>query len=190
MAGTNRTVLHSIHIVWPNALTLDYVTHSIYWGDAKLRVIESSFYDGSHRRPVLTSGVRHVFAMTLFENYIYWTEWETRSIFSTHKGVGQYVTEIEDGSTPLDNVTEVQTRLFRPMDIHVVHPLRQHNASNPCAVDNGGCEYLCLLTLEHTEGYLCACPTGIKLASDGRNCERELVLILSHVLCCLLVCSL
>ena len=178
MAGTNRTVLHSIHIVWPNALTIDHVTQSIYWADAKLRVIESSFYDGSHRRPVLTSGVRHVFAMTMFEDYLYWTEWETRSILSSHKGIGRYVTEIENGSTPLENVTEVQTNLFRPMDIHVVHPLIQRNASNPCAVENGGCEYLCLLNLDHPEGYSCACPTGIKLASNGKDCECELIFVL------------
>ena len=48
--------LHSAHVIWPNALTIDYATHTLYWADAKLRVIESSGVDGSNRRPVMTSG--------------------------------------------------------------------------------------------------------------------------------------
>ena len=173
MDGKNRTVLHSVHIFWPNALTTDFVTKSIYWADAKLRVIESSFYDGSQRRPVLTEGVRHVFAMSLFEDTVYWTEWETRSIFSTNKGVGRHVSRVTNGSTTAGGVMEVDTDLFRPMDIHVVHPLRQRSSANPCAVDNGGCEFMCLLSALSPEGYSCTCPTGIEVADDGRSCKRE-----------------
>jgi hypothetical protein len=38
-----------------------------------------------------------------------------------------------------------------------------------CAIDNGGCSDLCLLAAggNHT----CACPTGIVLLDDGKNCE-------------------
>ncbi len=170
MDGHNRTVLHSIHLVWPNALTADYITKSLYWADAKLKVIESSFYDGSQRRPVLLQGVRHAFAITLFENMLYWSEWETRSIFSTNKGVGRYINKLEHTT---ENVTQVKTDLFRPMDLHVVHPLRQQTASNPCSVDNGGCEYLCLLSAVAPEGFSCVCPTGVQLASNGKNCKRK-----------------
>ncbi len=168
MDGHNRTVLHSIHIIWPNGLTVDYVTKSLYWADAKLRIIESSFYDGSNRRPVLLESVRHSFAITLFENKLYWSEWETRSIFSTDKGVGRHVQQLND------NVTEIETNLFRPMDLRIVHPLRQQRTPNPCAQDNGGCQFLCLLSAFAPEGYSCACPTGIQLDSDGKNCKRKL----------------
>ena len=168
MDGHNRTVLHSVHIVWPNGLTVDYITKSLYWADAKLRIIESSFYDGSNRRPVLLESVRHSFAITLFENKLFWSEWETRSIFSTNKGVGHRVQQIKH------NVTEIETNLFRPMDLRVVHPLRQRSTPNPCAHGNGGCEFLCLLSAFAPEGYSCACPTGIELDSDGKNCKREL----------------
>jgi len=33
----------------PNALTLDHVTHKMYWGDAKLDKIERCEYDGTNR---------------------------------------------------------------------------------------------------------------------------------------------
>lgn len=168
MDGQNRTLLHSVHVVWPNALTADYITKALYWADAKLQVIESCFYDGSHRRPVLLEGVRHAFAITLFENKLYWSEWETRSIFSTDKGVGRVIRQV--GTT---NVTQVKTDLFRPMDLHVVHAVRQQSASNPCAVDNGGCEFLCLLSAITPERFSCVCPTGVKLASNGKNCKRK-----------------
>ncbi len=184
MDGHNRTVLHSVHVVWPNALTADYITKALYWADAKLQVIESCFYDGSYRRPVLLEGVRHAFAITLFESKLYWSEWETRSIFSTDKGVGRGVQQI--GSTA--NVTEVETNLFRPMDLHVIHPLRQRRAPNPCAEGNGGCEYLCLLSAVAPEGFSCICPTGVQLASNGKNCKRKslvTILVTTFTMCTL-----
>ena len=41
--------------------------------------------------------------------------------------------------------------------------------SHPCDQNNGFCSDFCLLK---PEGYQCACPTGIALKSDGKNCEN------------------
>ena len=38
--GANPTAVITEQISWPNALTIDYVTDRIYWGDAHLDVIE------------------------------------------------------------------------------------------------------------------------------------------------------
>ena len=44
---------------------------------------------------------------------------------------------------------------------------------NPCnSTLNGGCSHLCLL---NTHGRSCACPTGVKLLSDGRTCEKGMI---------------
>ena len=44
---------------------------------------------------------------------------------------------------------------------------------NPCnSTLNGGCTHLCLL---NTHGRSCACPTGVKLLSDGRTCEKGMI---------------
>lgn len=112
MDGKQRTILHEKHLFWPNALTIDYPTHSLYWADSKLHVIESSHVDGSGRRLVIADVIRHPFAMTLFEDRLYWTDWETKSVLSTNKGIGR-------------NITEVLGDLIQPMDIHAVHPVRQ-----------------------------------------------------------------
>ena len=114
MDGSGRTLLHDKRLFWPNALTIDYPTQSLYWGDAKLHVIETCLFDGSNRRMILLGpdSVHHPFAISVFEDMLYWTDWDTKAILSTQKGVGK-------------NVTELYGNLFHPMDLHVVHSARQ-----------------------------------------------------------------
>lgn len=64
------------------------------------------------RFAVLTQDIPHIFAMTLFEEYIYWTDWETKSINRAHKTLGT-------------NKTTLISTLHRPMDIHIYHTYRQ-----------------------------------------------------------------
>ena len=60
----------------------------------------------------MVQDIPHIFAMTLFEEYIYWTDWETKSINRAHKTLGT-------------NKTVLISTLHRPMDIHIYHPYRQ-----------------------------------------------------------------
>lgn len=181
MDGTNRITLHSEHLTWPNALTIDPPTRTLYWADAKLHVIESSDIDGRNRRPVLTLGVLHPFGLTVFENRLFWSDWNTLSIVSIAKSVvGVNLTQVEDRTSAQErlltqNITDVMTNLFYPMDLHVLHPVLQPTSPNACGEDKRGCEYLCLLSSESTEGYSCACPTGRRLMEDGRGCESKWV---------------
>lgn len=61
---------------------------------------------------VLSQDIPHIFALTLFEDFIYWTDWETKSINRAHKTTGA-------------NKTLLISTLHRPMDIHIYHPYRQ-----------------------------------------------------------------
>lgn len=61
---------------------------------------------------VLSQDIPHIFALTLFEDYVYWTDWETKSINRAHKTTGA-------------NKTLLISTLHRPMDLHVFHALRQ-----------------------------------------------------------------
>ena len=116
MDGKERITLHSQHLAWPNALTMDYATHTLYWADAKLLSLESSSIDGSNRRPILTKDLKHPFAMTMFEDQLYWTDWQTNSIYSSTKFARHFqprtVTNINRNSMYLDllnrNSTEVR----------------------------------------------------------------------------------
>uniref|UniRef100_A0A3B3H7Q1 Uncharacterized protein n=1 Tax=Oryzias latipes TaxID=8090 RepID=A0A3B3H7Q1_ORYLA len=112
MDGTNRSVIVKDKITWPNGLTLDFINDRIYWADAREDYIEFASLDGSSRHTVLNQDIPHIFAMTLFEEYIYWTDWETKSINRAHKTLGT-------------NKTTLISTLHRPMDIHIYHPYRQ-----------------------------------------------------------------
>ena len=83
--------------------------------DARKDYIAFCRYDGSGHYTVLSEdpAIQHPFAMSLFENYVYWTDWTKQRVVRAEKLHG-------------GNVTVLHTHAsFRFMDIHTVHPLRQ-----------------------------------------------------------------
>lgn len=99
---------------------LQYLELLRYWQSC----ISSSYFDlfvcsfrfsdleGNHRHTVYDGTLPHPFALTLFEDTVYWTDWNTRSVEKGNK---------YDGS---DRQVLVNTT-HRPFDIHVYHPYRQ-----------------------------------------------------------------
>ncbi|KAL4225514.1 Low-density lipoprotein receptor-related protein 4 [Mactra antiquata] len=158
MDGQSRLVIANTSLFWPNGLTLDYAAEKLYWADAKHHVIECSNYDGTQRRTVINQGLPHPFALTLFEDELYWTDWHTKSINKANKFTG-------------NDVETVRNRLHFPMDIHIFHHERQPEAVNRCNDDRGGCSHLCLPS---TVSYKCACPTGLHLKKDKKTCVRNI----------------
>ena len=68
--------------------------------------------DGQHRHTVYDGKLPHPFALTVFEDFVYWTDWNTRTVEKGNKYDGS-------GREALVNTTH------RPFDIHVCHPYRQ-----------------------------------------------------------------
>ncbi|XP_022211333.2 low-density lipoprotein receptor isoform X4 [Drosophila obscura] len=168
MDGSHRTTIISYDVKWPNGITLDLVRKRIYWVDGKLNVISSANYDGSQRRQILysTEYLRHPFSITTFEDYIYWTDWDKQTVFKANKFTGENV----------EPITAVHM-LQNPMVIHVYHPYRQPDGINHCQSVNGHCSHLCLPAPrinERSPRISCACPTGLRLMSDGLMCVEEL----------------
>uniref|UniRef100_A0A0K2T8A8 EGF-like domain-containing protein n=1 Tax=Lepeophtheirus salmonis TaxID=72036 RepID=A0A0K2T8A8_LEPSM len=172
MDGSNPRVILKSNLGWPNAIAIDYTTKELYIGDADKDFIAVSDLEGQNVRIVISRGLNphaqlhHIFALTVFEDYIYWTDWETKTIERCHKYSGK------------DNVT-IAKLSHRPMDIHIYHPLRQPNLpSNPC-INNGGCEALCLLRPSDKGGHrippnrTCACPQSHVLNEDGLTCKSN-----------------
>ena len=145
-------------IFWPNGLTIDYTADRIYWTDAKHHVIESSHLDGSDRKKMISKGLPHPFAITVFEDSLYWTDWHLKSISSAKKANGRGYKTIHSG-------------LHFPMDIHSYHPQRQPNYVSHCGNNNGKCSHMCL---PNNTGYSCLCPVGLKIKSDGKTCTSTL----------------
>ncbi|KAF6104569.1 LDL receptor related protein 4 [Phyllostomus discolor] len=147
--GSERKVLINTDLGWPNGLTLDYDTRRIYWVDAHLDRIESADLNGKLRQ-ILVSHVSHPFALTQQDRWIYWTDWQTKSIQRVDKYSGR------NKETVLANVEGL-------MDIIVVSPQRQ-TGTNACGVNNGGCTHLCFA---RASDFVCACPDE----PDGRPCS-------------------
>lgn len=162
MDGSKQVVLVEDGLGWPNALTISFETNELFWGDAREDFIAVSDMNGQNRKIILsrtknpTLNLHHIFALAVWEDRIYWTDWETKSIESCHKDRG-------------DNCTRLLETIHRPMDIRVFHPYRQlQPKDNPCPAAN--CTGLCLLS-PIAPGYQCACPEHFVLsADDNRTC--------------------
>uniref|UniRef100_A0A2K6K2Y9 LDL receptor related protein 4 n=1 Tax=Rhinopithecus bieti TaxID=61621 RepID=A0A2K6K2Y9_RHIBE len=153
MDGSDRTVLISNNLGWPNGLTVDKASSQLLWADAHTERIEAADMNGANRH-TLVSPVQHPYGLTLLDSYIYWTDWQTRSIHRADKGTGS-------------NVILVRSNLPGLMDIQAVDRA-QPLGFNKCGSRNGGCSHLCL---PRPSGFSCACPTGIQLKGDGKTCD-------------------
>ena len=80
LTGANRTVIHNTNLVWPNALTLDIPTQTLYWADASLDKVEKSNVDGRNRILLAQLGVVHPFGIVFANNTLYFTDWSDNTI--------------------------------------------------------------------------------------------------------------
>lgn len=150
--GSERVLLITKDVVWPNGIALDLERKKIYWCDAKTDRIEVSNMDGTDRREVITDNLPHLFGLSLLGDYLYWTDWQRRSIDRAHKLTGG------DRETIVDQMPNV-------MGIKAVHLGQKNTNTSPCARDNGGCSHLCFnkpndrcVLLELRESFLARLP--------------------------------
>lgn len=92
--------------------------------------IERCSLTGANREVIVSTAI-YPFAMTVYGQHIYWTDWNTRSIYRANK---------HDGS---DQRVMLQNLPSRPMDIHVLSNSKQQQCSSPCEQFNGGCSHIC-----------------------------------------------
>lgn len=81
MDGNFRTTLHSTGLSNAFGLTLDYDSQTLYWVDLSYNRIESSTVNGSNRQ-VLVSSLRDPWALTFYNDVLYWTDTYFDSIYS------------------------------------------------------------------------------------------------------------
>lgn len=108
------------------------------------------------QREIVADDLPHPFGLTQYRDYIYWTDWNLRSIERADKRSGL-------------NRTVVQGHLEYVMDILVFHSSRQDGA-NECSQNNGQCAHLCLAS---PTGAQCRCASHYTLEANGRNCSCE-----------------
>lgn len=115
--------------------------------------------DGGHRHHIPAKRTSHVASLGIFEDYLYWSDWNLRQVIRAHKWNGK-------------NESVLVTTLQLPNDLRIVHPLKQPSYPNPCGTNNGGCSHLCLIAPGSERG-TCSCPDQFILLEDGKSCEAN-----------------
>ncbi|XP_048259530.1 nidogen-1-like [Haliotis rufescens] len=155
MDGTSRMVLVTSDLALPNGLTLDDRTQQLCWGDAGTKRIECIRSDGLGRR-ILYDKATYPFDVTYFNNVLYWSDWETKGIPNINRDGGAQAND------PLNLAIGGNGRVYGVTAVRDQCP----RVTNGCAVNNGGCRYLCLPS--PSGGRSCACPDDI----DPRRCNE------------------
>lgn len=141
----------------PNAITLDVEQNKLYWADARLDKIERANYDGTGRVVLFHSTAKHPFAIAVYGELLFWTDWVLGAVMRANKYSGTDVAYLRRG-------------VERGMGIVAVQNTTRECAANGCQVLNGGCEDVCTV-LPSTGVVRCECTRGV-LAKDGRSCRR------------------
>ena len=107
MAGKQRGVLVNSGLQWPNGLTLDNQKNRLYWVDGSYHKLEYLDLITNNRVVLISSSIvlPYSFGLTLLGDYLYWTDWQLKSVYRAKK---------ENGG----DVTAFITGLGQPMDIH------------------------------------------------------------------------
>ncbi|XP_070563499.1 low-density lipoprotein receptor-related protein 4-like isoform X2 [Ptychodera flava] len=164
MDGSQRHVLIDSHIGWPNGLAIDFTSRRLYWIDAKLHVLATSDMHGKDRIDLIKGDhrqLRHPFSIAVFEDRVYWSDIIHSIINSVDKLTGKDLQMLVVGG---------DSRAI--YGIRVDHEVVQPMGVNYCAQNNGGCDFLCLLSPVATNSsyHACACPDHMELSDDGRSC--------------------
>lgn len=157
--GSHRQIVIS-GIGRTNGLTIDHVARRLYWADLFTPAIDSYDLETKKRKSIVTQKIGYPFSTTQYQDYIYWTDWNSGDIERANKTTGA-------------NRTKIHNHLESVTDLLVFHASRQ-SGWNTCAISNGDCSHLCV-ALPGANGspsntHKCSCPTHYNLASDNKTC--------------------
>lgn len=159
--GSGRTVIANSSIYTINDLAIDVLEDKIYWCDSQLDTIERMNLDGGDREVIISGSIiESPISITIFEHYIYWAD--------TNYLAGAILRADKDNANL--TVATIQSQMGDHIkDIKVFYK-RPTSLNNKCAIDNGGCQELCLFR-GPSEGHRCACAHGRISALDNKTCE-------------------
>ena len=111
MNGSARRTIVTGNLIWPNGLTYHQATNHLFWADARLNRIEKLDLNGG-KRPrqliILPKADIHPYGLTMHQDMLYWTDWNTKSISRFNLSSRRQETIING--------------LKQPTDIHVLDP--------------------------------------------------------------------
>lgn len=80
MDGSNPLILID-QVGKTTALNIDQKNGKLIWVRIDPAIIESADLDGTNRKQLITDNVKLPYALTLYQDYMYWADWDTGMIF-------------------------------------------------------------------------------------------------------------
>uniref|UniRef100_A0A3P8VV89 EGF-like domain-containing protein n=1 Tax=Cynoglossus semilaevis TaxID=244447 RepID=A0A3P8VV89_CYNSE len=194
MDGSNLQVVLNVSVDYPENLAVDWINNKLYVVESSVNRIDMVDFDGGNRVTLITqnlgnprglavdptvgktvvhggAAVPHPFSISLFEHSVYFTDWTRMAVMKANKFTDR---------SPRVVYSSAQT----PHGVAVIHQLKQPHVPNPCMVDRGGCEQICVLSHRSDNGglgYRCKCRMGYDLHADGKRCLGREVLAANRV---------
>uniref|UniRef100_A0A9J2PVJ1 Nidogen n=1 Tax=Ascaris lumbricoides TaxID=6252 RepID=A0A9J2PVJ1_ASCLU len=145
--GRNNIPFVNNELYLPNGLTVLEERRELCWVDAGMQRLSCIGLDGRNRR-VVFAPLEYPFGLTTHnEQRFYWTDWKDNQIHS--------VSIYGDGYLSFPATIGGSGRLYGIASV----PLQCKGTPTACAVNNGGCQYMCL---PGTTQVRCACPDNIE----------------------------
>ncbi|XP_062332968.1 pro-epidermal growth factor isoform X1 [Osmerus eperlanus] len=150
--GRERWVVADSGLAMPCGLALDFLQERVFWGDSSTGALESANLDGSERRLLTENEVGRPFDLAVFEDRVWVSDRERRSLGSFDKRSGE-------------KLERIHGNVVQPASIVVVHPMARPGA-DMCLHQNGGCSQVCESRLGRP---VCSCFPHYQ-PSQGDSC--------------------
>lgn len=159
--GSNVVPIVNTTLGWPNGLAIDWGALRLYWVDAFFDKIEHSTFDGSERRALgHIPQMAHPFGLTVFQDYLFFTDWRLGAIVRVRKTDGGDRTVIRSG---ISKIMQVKS-----------YDANTQTGSNYCnrpTHPNGDCSHFCFPVPNLQR--VCGCPYGMTLTSNHLTCVED-----------------
>ncbi|XP_025835220.1 vitellogenin receptor [Agrilus planipennis] len=162
MDGTSRTHVIEQGLLGPVNLMYDFQLSRVFWTDFDTGNIESTSIEGDDRhgfRSLLTNPT----GIASTSDNVFWSVRNSAKLFCSNK--------VQNRSLLLHRKLDLGFSDNERI-IHLVSVTPHRNAHHPCQVNNGNCSHICLVS---RKDYSCACPLGLKLGTDQKNCYKPVV---------------
>ena len=120
MDGSNRQIIVSSRIEWPNGLSIDREASRIYWVDGKHEsvTLDSCNYNGGSRRTIVrgsSDNLEFPFGIVFFKGFVFWTDWILKGLYRAR------VSDNPDTSNELLIQQFAGARPFQPIVVSLKH---------------------------------------------------------------------